>query len=177
MSEEVKTADTRPSCDCCRDGTQPEFLRRAIESHPRALDLHDKLLSIGGKCVILVPTGSRFYKLDDLLDRGQEWDGKKSLLRRGSECHCHENAGRYWAASMGHLKIASGYALSDDGMWRQHSWNLRADGYVLESTEPRLKYYGIIPDEVDSFAFFVSNVFPTKIREMAERMEAGRSLT
>jgi len=184
--EEVKTTaeggeravSTQQACDCCGGREHlHKMLLLAIEKQPRASELHTKLLSLGGTSALLNPAGSRIYKLDELLAVGQEWDGKKCLLRRGNMSECHQNAGRYWAASMGDLKIATGYALSNDGMWRAHSWNLRPDGYVLESTVPRVKYYGIIPDELDSFTLFLSNVFPTKIREMAERMEAGRSLT
>ena len=38
--------------------------------------------------------------------------------------------------------IPTGYALSDDGLWRQHTWGLLRNG-VLETTEVRLRYFGI----------------------------------
>ena len=31
----------------------------------------------------------------------------------------------------------------DDGLWRRHSWGILRDG-VLETTEARLKYFGIV---------------------------------
>lgn len=39
--------------------------------------------------------------------------------------------------------IGSGYALSADGLWRQHSWGILRDG-ILETTERRIKYFGLI---------------------------------
>jgi hypothetical protein len=37
--------------------------------------------------------------------------------------------------SVGEVRIASGYALSSDGLWRQHSWGMDvADGRILETT-------------------------------------------
>jgi hypothetical protein len=43
----------------------------------------------------------------------------------------------------GFVVIATGYALSDDGLWRQHSWDVLRDG-ILETTKARQKYFGIL---------------------------------
>lgn len=49
--------------------------------------------------------------------------------------------------------IATGYALSGDGLWRQHSWGVLRDG-IFETTETRLKYFGIVlqGERADYFA-------------------------
>jgi hypothetical protein len=39
-------------------------------------------------------------------------------------------------------RIVTGYALSSDGLWRQHSWAMAGDGGVVETTEERLLYFG-----------------------------------
>ncbi len=57
---------------------------------------------------------------------------------------CHENVAAVWKARrFGIIAIATGYALSEDGVWRVHSWGTLPDG-VVETTEARLKYFGIV---------------------------------
>jgi hypothetical protein len=37
------------------------------------------------------------------------------------------------------------YALSQDGLWRQHSWNYNSDeDLVIETTQERIAYYGTV---------------------------------
>ncbi len=67
---------------------------------------------------------------------------------------CHQNISALWQGRRhGIVGIATGYALSEDGPWRQHSWGLLRDG-VLETTETRLKYFGIVLQgkKADKFA-------------------------
>ena len=40
--------------------------------------------------------------------------------------------------------IGTGYALSDDDLWRQHSWGVAVDGVVVETTVEREIYVGIV---------------------------------
>lgn len=39
-------------------------------------------------------------------------------------------------------KICTGYALSKDGLWRFHSWGFDNENNLVETTEPRLLYWG-----------------------------------
>jgi len=67
---------------------------------------------------------------------------------------CHQNVAFLWTKrKFGIVGIATGYALTDDGLWRQHSWGILRDG-VLETTEARLKYFGIVlqGERADFFA-------------------------
>jgi hypothetical protein len=67
---------------------------------------------------------------------------------------CHQNVSDVWTKGQkGLLGIATGYALSDDGLWRQHTWGMMRDG-VLDSTEARLKYFRILLQDAaaDNFA-------------------------
>ncbi len=64
----------------------------------------------------------------------------KLMARNG----CHQNVASLWKSpKRGIIGVATGYALSEDGLWRQHSWGLLRDG-VLETTERRDKYFGIL---------------------------------
>jgi hypothetical protein len=55
--------------------------------------------------------------------------------------HCHSNAALLWKVAGGVIAIATGYALSKDGLWRRHSSGID-HGLVVETTEPRIRYFG-----------------------------------
>lgn len=56
---------------------------------------------------------------------------------------CHSNAAFLWKNKIsGLVGIGTGYALSEDGLWRQHSWCLTPGG-IIETTEVRHTYYGV----------------------------------
>lgn len=69
-------------------------------------------------------------------------DGGSAELVEGEPSDCHVNAARLWRAGRSEA-IGTGYALSDDGLWREHSWGVRA-GRVIETTTPRLRYFGVV---------------------------------
>lgn len=57
---------------------------------------------------------------------------------------CHQNVASLWKSPKRRIiGVATGYALSEDGLWRQHSWGVLRDG-LLETTERRDKYFGIL---------------------------------
>lgn len=56
---------------------------------------------------------------------------------------CHDNC--EWLKNLNVIQcVCTGYALSDDGLWRFHSWGINFNDEIVETTEPRIKYYGII---------------------------------
>jgi hypothetical protein len=71
---------------------------------------------------------------------------------------CHENVAQLWVTkSSGLTAIGTGYALSEDGLWRQHSWGVRRDG-IVETTKVRVKYFGISVQGRDAEAFAAANL-------------------
>lgn len=72
---------------------------------------------------------------------GRLWTGRV-VRRRGRPCDCHRNAAALWFAGRAG-GIGTGYALSDDGLWREHSWGLGLAGELIETTEPRTAYFGV----------------------------------
>lgn len=53
------------------------------------------------------------------------------------------------------LVIMTGYALSDDGIWRAHSWGVDlTTGDTIETTDARWLYFGfrLSPDEAERFS-------------------------
>src|SRR3954453_21146479 len=58
---------------------------------------------------------------------------------------CHRNVAKLWLRVPRRLFAnGTGYALSDDGLWRQHSWGVKEDGTIVETTVVRLKYFGLV---------------------------------
>jgi hypothetical protein len=137
------------------DAKQKTFLNRrfrdAVTNQPELKDLKALLLRLGGHFIVAplkpdedVPT---------LLQQGFLISGPVRLKVMKSSS-CHQNVASVWATKrFGIVGIATGYALSEDGLWRQHTWGILRDA-VLETTETRLKYFGIVlqGEEADFFA-------------------------
>ena len=95
--------------------------------------------------------------LDQLLAYGEELDGSVELVP-GKAHDCHANSARLWRGNRAALAIATGYALSEDGLWRQHSWIIRKypttkQPRILETTLTRVKYFGCILDDDEAEVF------------------------
>jgi hypothetical protein len=119
--------------------------------------LEAKLLSIGGKRVchqpephlaLIVKSGRLFHPTDRKMVSGQP-------------SRCHQNAALYYARSYIGLRprwsIVTGYALAEDGCWRQHSWCF--DGRrVIETTCPATLYFGVILTPEDAVIFVAANL-------------------
>ncbi len=89
-----------------------------------------------------------------LLEQGFLTSGPITLKVMKSSS-CHQNVASIWTQKkFGIVGVATGYALSDDGLWRQHSWGILREG-LLETTEARLKYFGVVfqGEKADFFAF------------------------
>jgi hypothetical protein len=118
--------------------------------------LRDRLLAIGGLVALIARVEG---DLEPLLVRGVLWLGSGARVARGNDCQCHANSAALWAQDTAHYQIATGYALSEDGIWRQHTWVIERPGEVttaqiVETTEPRVAYYGypMTVAEAESFA-------------------------
>lgn len=110
----------------------------------KILKLRNRLLCVGGEAVCFAYLEP---DIDNILRYGQLWDGKNAVIKRGRVCGCHSNSANLWYYNMNTTRICTGYALSKDGMWRQHSWLvwIKEDGNtIIETTEPRLAYYGFV---------------------------------
>jgi hypothetical protein len=111
------------------------------------------VLTFGGELV--VPPMCPEPDLDELLTGAQVW-GPDARLQLEEEVSCHENVAVLWIDGTA-AEIGTGYALSDDGLWRQHSWGIAADGVVIETTEERLRYVGVRLVGADALKFAASN--------------------
>ena len=75
----------------------------------------------------------------------------------GEAGECHRNVAVRWIDGQVDT-IATGYALSGDNLWRQHSWGIDPDGVLAETTDERHAYVGIVlPAGTASMQFAGSN--------------------
>lgn len=121
------------------------------------LILRDRLLSFGG-CQVCMPLLEEDY--NSIMERGELFYEKGIHMRKGRDSQCHFNSALLWDANRGHCRIATGYALSDDGYWRQHSWVVQplATKYrIWETTVKRVAYFGFVMNEAECEEFLYNN--------------------
>lgn len=126
---------------------------RAIEA------LRAGLLAFGGDYVNVLGYDDA---IPALLSRGQLWSGRGAAMEPGARSRCHANAARLWAADPASTLVATGYALSEDGLWREHSWGIRVDPgspevQVIETTTPRVAYFGFVLTDAEAKGFLGEN--------------------
>lgn len=118
--------------------------------------LKQKLLNIGGWAVCFPYSDP---DIDHILNRGFRFAAKAKMMR-GEPSQCHANSAALWDNNRDKAQICTGYALTKDGMWRQHSWcvikTLRSYK-VIETTLPRVSYYGYILDQDEAETFLFQN--------------------
>lgn len=137
----------------------PQQEKAIQETVPVSLfPLEQKLLAYGGIRLV-----SRYEPdLQLLLERGELFEDQADIVPGGSR-QCHFNAVRLWSAQREALAIVTGYALSEDGLWRQHSWLLRqkpdpGEARLIETTIRRVKYFGVLLTEAEAERFSQSNL-------------------
>lgn len=115
-------------------------LQERIRTNPAWRDLSQRLKHIGGTAVC-----ASFEEDMSLIVRdGRTWlpAQREIVLVRGEASRCHQNVLRLWKIDPG-LQVCTGYALSNDGIWRSHSWCFDPPNYrILETTEKRIAYHG-----------------------------------
>ena len=125
-----------------------EALADMKKMHPsmdsRLFNLRQKLLNFAGEAVCF-PAFEE--DLDNIMRYGQFWVGSNAKLMRGEPNRCHANSANLWEQNKNNTRICTGYALSEDGMWRQHSWlvwHKARSNQIIETTVRRIVYYGFV---------------------------------
>lgn len=153
MSEDWKS--------CCKERSfwGQDTLKKMKQMHPqmddRLFELRTKLLEFAGEAVCL-PAYEE--DLDNILSYGQFWLGNNVKHMKGEPSHCHSNTSNLWEQNKDITNICTGYALSDDGLWRQHSWLIwhkARSNQIVETTTSRIAYYGFVMsyDMCEDFAY------------------------
>ena len=112
---------------------------------PEILALRAKLLGIGGAEIVALPLTMGIDPFVPILEKWGEVMEGPVTYRRLEPSQCHLNVARLWEERKKRSRligVATGYALSDDGLWRGHSWGLNKRG-IIETTVSRVKYFGL----------------------------------
>lgn len=112
-----------------------------IKIHPNYRKLEKLLFKIGGKRLIYEPEMDETF-CDALISLGKLVT--KEFLIVGTEetsGACHDAAAAFSKALS--ATWIEGYALSEDGYWRHHSWIKHKKDYLEVTPIGRLKYFGV----------------------------------
>jgi hypothetical protein len=129
--------------------------RNAFAEDPRLVELERRLLNLGGLLALLF---LHEPQIAELLERGRYFPGAKARIRRGQRSACHSNVSLLFVLTEGAVRIATGYGLSPDGLWSQHSWGMAEEGRIIETTRRRLRSYGFVLDDPEILPFVLGNL-------------------
>lgn len=103
------------------------------------------ILQHGGDAV--VPPWDPDPDIDRFLQGMTVWSGSGAVLWEMRANACHANARELYSEGAVDM-IGTGYALSEDGLWRCHSWGFLTSEepvpVVVETTVPRVSYVGVM---------------------------------
>jgi|TARA_Y100000034_G_scaffold125828_1_gene176141 hypothetical protein len=117
--------------------------------------LFKKLMDKGGVQVCFPPVEE---DLDNITNKGLFFNTRRIRMNKGAPCQCHRNSAYCWEANKSLLDICTGYALSEDGIWRQHSWcMLKETKQVVETTIKRIEYFGFVLSSDEAQTFYELN--------------------
>lgn len=103
-------------------------------------ELKNKLLEIEKNTFLVTP------KFDDdiniLLKHGVVFKNTDKIIKWLKPSQCHENSLIIYLNNDNKYDIYTWYALSDDWLWRQHSWLIdKKNNKTIETTVWRVKYF------------------------------------
>ena len=145
--QRFETSQSNLGLPASLDPLADEEFRNLVQTAKQALN---GILAFGGWAVCHPALDD---DLDRILARGILLDGARARKTRGRPCDCHVNSAEIWMGLKETTSVMTGYALSDDGMWRVHSWVATLDQSgkprLLETTVPRRAYFGFLrsPEE------------------------------
>lgn len=99
------------------------------------------LLRHGGTNVVVPFNEQEDSKL--LAYYGNVVDSENPKLVSGEQSNCHGNSFCLWFKHSSKYMLMTGYALTEDGLWRRHSWVMEGD-QLIETTMVRNKYFGVL---------------------------------
>ena len=130
---------------------QRDYIQKGLKKYPELKPLRKRLLLIGGEEI--VPREEP--DLNKIIKRGKLFKAK-AILTKLRMTSCHTNAAELFATK--DYKIATGWALSDDGLWRQHSWCFDSKNNIVETTKRRKKYFGVVLMQKEAKKFYRENI-------------------
>lgn len=123
---------------------------RAAQGPLHALKEH--LLGLAGEQVEL---DRRYPFVEDLIERGEAWNALEVQPAASLHPNVHVAVAKLWLEHPDAFRIATGYALDDEGTWHCHSWLVMGKQQVHETTRNMRTYFGLILESGDEArAFF-----------------------
>ena len=132
------------------DAQQRAFLKNRcaelVAEEPRMQELIDTLLALGGDAVVCVYEEDLGVLLDGAHGLPPADVQDYLVIEDAMEpSQCHQNVATLFLSDAINA-IATGWTLTDDGLWRQHSWGIvDVDGVpaIIETTMKRDIYWGV----------------------------------
>lgn len=90
---------------------------------------------------IMTTHGFLPHEMDIIIKEGEYFTEQEVVLKEMRVSRCHDNAQEYVNKNKNAI-ICSGFGLSEDGVWRPHSWVLE-NNIIIETTEKRICYFGM----------------------------------
>lgn len=137
-----------------------EQRQAALRQRPEMAALERRLLALGGKRVAMLPEPDA----DRIVREGGVFLGAGPRLSLGEPSGCHGNVARLWLRNP-KVDVVTGWALSPDGCWRQHSWGIE-EGRWVETTEPRVLGLGLRLTGRERVVFALQNAIEETPPEM-----------
>jgi hypothetical protein len=107
-----------------------------------AITLASMLLSLEGDYVVIHDDESSVFRA--WLERdGTDHTREKITVVPCERNECHRNCATIWKSSPDTVSIVTGYCLSSDAMWREHTWLMDGTDAIIETTVPRTRYFGM----------------------------------
>ena len=116
------------------------------ETQPEILELREKLLEIDGEELVAIPPKLGLDPFVPFLTELGEVMEYPVKLRKMEASQCHDNVERLVKDKKPSV-MGRGYGLSDNGLWRNHSWGLkqtRGRLAIVETTVSREIYFGVL---------------------------------
>jgi hypothetical protein len=118
---------------------QMRILTKRLKEAPAVFRrLNRKLLKVGGQSLVIHPCSNN--EVAEMVFRHGESLSKTAIQKKMTSNECHRNTAELWRADKLDA-ICLGYALSEDGLWREHYWGIK-DDHIVETTISRIAYFG-----------------------------------
>lgn len=165
MDEEQKQKCKANKYNWWTKSTKVVSHRSDFEQLKDLCEIRDRLLAKGGDMARM--PSSPDEDTQAILKYGQFWNGIGAKECQGQINQYRANSCRIWAKEKDNLDnnpefeihICTGFALSDSGMWREHSWliektKMHQTPIIIETTFPRLLYFGYVLDDYRATALY-----------------------
>lgn len=139
-----------------------KHIRRICESvktknESDLLNLKNYLLLFGGEEVCTV---DNYDEAKNILTRGQLWFGDRVTVAKGSYDETNQNIAHLWSFNENKTRIAVGFTLTPQGVWKKHSWLIlqkRPYNKIVDSSDENYLYFGYVLTHSECNDFYWKN--------------------